>query len=59
MCLMYNEGFDQGDGCPRRDPLPRPAQVRQWSLCSGVFAHPQLAALLRCFAVIAVSEDKG
>ena len=22
---MYNEGYDEGDGCPTRDPLPWPA----------------------------------
>ena len=46
---MYNEGCDEGDGCPTRDPLPRPAPARQRSLCSGAFAHPSLANLLRCF----------
>ena len=55
---MYSEGFDQvdgsttrayneGDGRPTRDPLPRPAPARQRSLCSGAYAHPSLADLLR------------
>ena len=61
---MYSKGFDQihastTDGCPTRDPLPRPAPARQRSLCSGAYAHPSLAALLRCFAVIAVSEHEA
>ena len=61
--MMCNEGCDQGNqgnGCPTRDPLTRLAPVHQLSLCSGAFAHPSLARLLRCFAVktIAVSENE-
>ena len=44
---IYNEGCDEEDGCPTRDPLPRPALARQRSLCPGAYAHLSLAALLR------------
>ena len=54
--LIYNKGCGLGDGCPTRDPLPWPAPARQRSLCSGAFAHPSLATLLQCFAVIAIPE---
>ena len=56
---MYNKGCGEGDGCPTRDPLLCPASARQLSLCSGLFAVPSLATLLRCFAVIAVSEHEA
>ena len=38
--LIYNEGCDQGDGCPTRYPLTRPAPAHQQSLSSEAFGHP-------------------
>ena len=57
---MYNEGCDEGDDCWTTDPRPEPAPARERCLCWGAFAHPSLATLLWCFAVIiAVSEHEA
>ena len=56
---MYNDGCGEGNGCPTRDPLHWPAPSRQLSLCSGLFADPPLATLLRYFVVTAVSEHEA
>ena len=59
MCLVYNEGCDQGDGCSTRDPLQ---YLDLHKRVSGVCGRERLCIrmitcysnLLRCFVVIAV-----
>ena len=61
MCLTYNKGCGEGDGCPTRDPLPWPTPARQLSLRSGSFPDPSLAtvysaAVFCCYIVVSEHE---
>ena len=57
MYRMYNEGCDQGDDCPIRDPLPTSActSASVVSVFGSVFASIR-RLLLCCGVLLAVSE---